>query len=157
MKFLVSKDAVPTPLLRQLMTAVTVAILLYLVLDVVLHGYLIGLSPQVAAQTLYGNEEAFVEPILFESLLLQVHIDLFMALVSLLIVVSIYLRMKYKEKVRKGLLHALFMAALAAPLLLIAAYFSGSFWLYGWLGAFYLWHLLALFVGMVALKRLIAS
>ncbi len=157
MKFLVSKDAVPTPLLRQLMTAVTVAILLYLVLDVVLHGYLIGLSPQVAAQTLYGNEEAFVEPILFESLLLQVHIDLFMALVSLLIVVSIYLRMKYKEKVRKGLLHALFMAALAAPLLLIAAYFGGSFWLYGWVGAFYLWHLLALFVGMVALKRLIAS
>ena len=157
MKFLVSKDAVPTPLLRQLMTAVTVAMLLYLVLDVVLHGYLIGLSPQVAAQTLYGNEEAFVEPILFESLLLQVHIDLFMALVSLLIVVSIYLRMKYKEKVRKGLLHALFMAALAAPLLLIAAYFGGSFWLYGWVGAFYLWHLLALFVGMVALKRLIAS
>ncbi len=157
MKFLVSKDAVPTPLLRQLMTAVTVAMLLYLVLDVVLHGYLIGLSPQVAAQTLYGNEEAFVEPILFESLLLQVHIDLFMALVSLLIVVSIYLRMKYKEKVRKGLLHALFLAALAAPLLLIAAYFGGSFWLYGWVGAFYLWHLLALFVGMVALKRLIAS
>lgn len=157
MKFLVSKDAVPTPLLRQLMTAVTVAMLLYLVLDVVLHGYLIGLSPQVAAQTLYGNEEAFVEPILFESLLLQVHIDLFMALVSLLIVVSIYLRMKYKEKVRKGLLHALFLAALAAPLLLIAAYFGGSFWLYGWVGAFYLWHLLALFVGTVALKRLIAS
>ncbi len=157
MKFLVSKDAVPTPLLRQLMTAVTVAMLLYLVLDVVLHGYLIGLSPQVAAQTLYGNEKAFVEPILFESLLLQVHIDLFMALVSLLIVVSIYLRMKYKEKVRKGLLHALFLAALAAPLLLIAAYFGGSFWLYGWVGAFYLWHLLALFVGTVALKRLIAS
>ena len=157
MKFLVSKDAVPTPLLRQLMTAVTVAMLLYLVLDVVLHGYLIGLSPQVAAQTLYGNEEAFVEPILFESLLLQVHIDLFMALVSLLIVVSIYLRMKHKEKVRKGLLHALFLAALAAPLLLIAAYFGGSFWLYGWVGAFYLWHLLALLVGTVALKRLIAS
>jgi len=157
MKFLVSKDTAPTPLLRQLMTAVTVAMLLYLLLDVVLHGYLIGFSPQAAAQTLYGNEEAFVEPILFESLLLQVHIDLFMALVSLLIVVSIYLRMKHKEKVRKGLLHALFLSALAAPLLLIAAYFGGSFWLYGWVGAFYLWHLLALFVGMVALKRLIAS
>ncbi len=157
MKFLVSKDAAPTPLLRQLMIAVTAALLLYLLLDVVLHGYLIGLSPQAAAQTLFGDEEAFVEPMLFESLLLQVHIDLFMALVSLLILVAIYLRMMQKEKVRTGVLHSLFLAALGAPLLLVVAYFGGSFWLYGWVGAFFIWHLLALFVGTVALKRLFAS
>ena len=157
MKFLVSKDAAPTPLLRQLMIAVTAALLLYLLLDVVLHGYLIGLSPQTAAQTLFGDEEAFVEPMLFESLLLQVHIDLFMALVSLLILVAIYLRMMQKEKVRIGVLHSLFLAALGAPLLLIVAYFDGSFWLYGWVGAFFIWHLLGLFVGTAALKRLFAS
>jgi len=157
MKFLVSKDTAPTPLLRQLMIAVTVAILLYLLLDIVLHSYLIGLSPQAAAQTLYGNEEAFIEPILFETLLLQVHIDLFMALVALLILVAVYLRMKHKEKVCKTMLHSLFLAALAAPLLLIAAYFGGSFWLYSWVGAFFIWHLLALFVGTVVLKRLFAS
>ena len=156
MKFLVSKNSAPAPLLRQLMIAVTAALLLYLLLDVVLHGYLIGLSPQAAAQTLFGNEEAFVEPILFESLLLQVHIDLFMALVSLLILVAIYLRMMQKEKVRTGVLHSLFLAALGAPLLLVVAYFGGSFWLYGWVGAFFIWHLLALFVGTVALKRLFA-
>ena len=157
MKFLVSKNSAPVPLLRQLMIAVTAALLLYLLLDVVLHGYLIGLSPQAAAQTLFGDEEAFVEPILFESLLLQVHIDLFMALVSLLILVAIYLRMMQKEKVRTGVLHSLFLAALGAPLLLVVAYFGGSFWLYGWVGAFYLWHLLALCVGTVALKRLFSS
>jgi len=154
MKFLITKELTSNTLLGTLMSAVVIAIILYLALDVFLHAYVIGLEPSVLMTTLYGNAETFEEPLLFDSLLLQVHIDLFMTLFALLILTSIYIRLYEKKTATSTLVHAVFILALGAPLFLIVAHFTSSFFAYLWLASFLLWHIFALFLSFKILKKL---
>ncbi len=154
MKFLVTKDLAHSQLLAYLMAAVLVAILLYLGLDVVLHGYVIGSDLTAIQTTLFGNMETFEEPILIDSLLLQVHIDLFMTIFVLLILSSIYIRLHDKTTRMKWVLHALFITGLLAPLSLLFAYFLSETFVMVWVVTFLLWHLLAFVVALSIFPRL---
>ncbi len=155
MKFLVTKDLAHSTLLTYLMGSVVFAILLYLGFDTVLHAYVIGLDIQSASVTLFGDIENFVEPILIDSLLLQVHIDLFMTLFALLILSSIYIRL-YSEKVMtKWVVHVLFLTGMLAPVSLILAYFVSESLTAMWLICFVLWHILGAMVAFMILKKLL--
>ncbi|HIQ26898.1 MAG TPA: hypothetical protein EYH42_00180 [Sulfurovum sp.] len=154
MKFLISKDLGYNKLLSFLMIAVVMSILMYLVLDAVLHGYVIGFDLHSIDSTLYGNTETFEEPVLIDSLLMQVHIDLFMTIFSLLTLASIYIRLYKKEKANRWLLHVLFGTGIAAPTFLLAAYFFSKPFMYAWLVTFLLWHLLAVMLSVIILKKL---
>jgi len=130
-------------------------ILLYLGLDIVLHAYTIGLDKQSLQATLYGDVENFVEPILTDSLLLQVHIDLFMKLFAILILSAIYIRLYSSEEMTKWIVHLMFIMGMLAPLILILAYFVSALFTAMWLISFVLWHVLASVVAMMILKKLL--
>ncbi len=154
MKFLVTKDLSHSRLLAYLMGAVVMALLLYLLMDVVLHAYVIGLDMTSIKSTLFGNMETFEEPMLIDSLLLQVHVDLFMTLFTLLILSSIYIRLYEKTFLMKMILHTLFLSGVAAPISLLAAYIWSEHFVYVWLGSFSLWHTVALLLSVLIFKRL---
>ena len=154
MKFLVTKDLSNSRLLAYLIGAVMFAIILYLVMDVVLHSYVIGLDIPSIQTTLAGNAETFEEPILIDSLLLQVHIDLFMTLFALLILSSVYIRLHDKTALMKIVLHMLFILGLITPLFLLLTYFWSDLFAYAWLGSFFIWHSLALVLALMTFKRL---
>ena len=151
MKFLVTKDLQHSRLLAHLMTGVSVALLFYLGLDVVLHGYLLGTDITEISTTLYGN----VEPILLDSLLLQVHIDLFMSLFSIMIIASIYIRLFSAKPSTKRLVHALFTFGLAALLALLVAYFTSVGFVYSWVVSFLFAHLLGMGMALAIIKKLL--
>ena len=155
MKFLVTKDLAHSSLLGNLMAGVTVAIFFYFVLDIVLHAYVIGLDVTTISTTLFGNTEEFIEPILIDTLLLQVHIDLFMSLFSIMIVASIYIRLNSIKAMTKWLVHTLFILGLLAPLLLIVAYFTSVIFIYLWLASFILGHLLGMLLSLMIIKKLL--
>jgi hypothetical protein len=155
MKFLVTKDLAHSTLLTYLMGSVVFAILLYLGFDIVLHAYVIGLDMQSASVTLFGDIENFVEPILIDSLLLQVHIDLFMTLFALLILSSIYIRLYSDNTMTKWVVHLLFLTGMLAPVSLILAYFISASLTAMWLICFVLWHILAAIVAFMILKKLL--
>jgi hypothetical protein len=154
MKFLVTKDLAHSQLLAYLIGAVLIAILLYLGLDVVLHGYVIGFDMPAIHSTLFGNAETFEEPILIDSLLLQIHIDLFITIFVLLILSSVYIRLYDKTTVMKWVLHALFVSGLLAPLSLLLAYFWSEVFVAVWVVTFIMWHLLALIITASLFTRL---
>ena len=154
MKFLVTKDLSHSRLLAYLMGSVVTVILIYLMLDVVLHGYVIGSDMQSIHNTLFGNVETFEEPILIDSLLLQVHIDIFMTLFALLILSSIYIRLYEKTSLMKITVHALFIFGITAPIFLLLAYFWSEWFVYLWLGSFFLWHGMALLLSLMIFRRL---
>jgi len=154
MKFLVTKDLAHSQLLAYLIGAVLVAMLLYLGLDLVLHGYVIGSDLAAIQTTLFGNMETFEEPILIDSLLLQVHIDLFMTIFVLLILSSIYIRLHDKTTRMKWVLHTLFITGLLSPLSLLFAYFWSETFVMVWVVTFLLWHLLAFVVALSIFPRL---
>ena len=154
MKFLVTKDLAHSKLLAYLVGAVVFSIFLYLLLDVVLHSYVIGSDLMSIKTTLFGNAETFEEPILIDSLLLQVHIDLFMTIFSLLILSSIYIRLYEKTSFMRWTLHSLFTLGFLAPLFLLLAYFYSDIFVYLWIISFFLWHFLALVISIMIFKRL---
>lgn len=155
MKFLVNKDLEHTSLLKNLMAGVVFALFFYFMMDVVLHSYVLGLDVSTLSTTLFGNPDEFIEPILLDTLLLQVHIDLFMALFSIMIVASIYIRLYSKKMMTKWLVHTLFILGLFAPILLMIAYFTNVWFVYLWLVTFILGHLLAMWMSLFILKRLL--
>ena len=155
MKFLVTKDLAHSTLLSYLMGSVVFAILLYLGFDMVLHAYVIGLDMQSASVTLFGDVENFVEPVLIDSLLLQVHIDLFMTLFALLILSSIYIRLYSDKVMTKWVVHLLFSLGILAPVTLLLAYFVSASFTAMWLISFVLWHVLASIVALMILKKLL--
>jgi len=155
MKFLVTKDLAHSTLLSYLMGSVVFAILLYLGLDTVLHAYVIGLDMHSVSVTLFGDAENFVEPVLVDSLLLQVHIDLFMTLFSILILSSIYIRLYSSKVMTKWIVHFLFIMGMLAPVTLILAYFVSALFTAVWLISFVLWHVLASVVAIMILKKLL--
>jgi hypothetical protein len=157
MKFLVTKDLAHSTLLSYLMGSVVFAILMYLGFDMVLHAYVIGLDLHSVSVTLFGDVENFVEPILIDSLLLQVHIDLFMTLFALLILSSIFIRLYSDKVMTKWIVHFLLSMGILAPVALILAYFVSTLFSVIWLISFVLWHLLASIVAIMILKKLLAK
>ncbi len=155
MKFLVTKDLAHSTLLTYLMSAVVCMLLLYIGFDAVLHAYVIGLDMHSVSVTLFGDAENFVEPILIDSLLLQVHIDLFMTLFTLLILSSIYIRLYSSKAMTKWIVHLLFILGMLAPVTLILAYFVSALFTAIWLMSFILWHVLASIVALMILKKLL--
>lgn len=155
MKFLVTKDLAHSTLLTYLVSAVVFAILLYLGLDVVLHAYVIGLDMASIRATLFGDEANFLEPILIDSLLLQVHIDLFMTLFAILILASVYIRLYSNKTMTKWTVHLLFIFGMLAPMMLLFSYFVSPSLTIIWLCCFAVWHFLALYVSFMILKKLL--
>ena len=155
MKFLVTKDLDHSTLLSYLMGSVAGMILLYLVFDTVLHAYVIGLDTHTISVTLFGDVENFVEPILIDSLLLQVHIDLFTTLFAVMILASIYIRLYSEKSMSKWIVHFLFVLGMLAPITLLLAYFVSESFTLIWLAVFLLWHLLGSVVAMMILKKLL--
>ena len=155
MKFLVTKDLAHSTLLTYLMGSVVFAILLYLGFDTVLHAYVIGLDMQSVSITLFGDAENFVEPVLIDSLLLQVHIDLFITLFAILILSSIYIRLYSDNMVTKWVVHLLFSLRILAPVVLLLAYYVSASLTAIWLISFVIWHILGCIVAMMILKKLL--
>lgn len=155
MKFLITKELVRSALLTNLILAVSVALLFYLGLDVVLHGYVIGFDLQGIINTLYGNEEEFIEPIIIDSLLLQVHINLFMSLFSMIMIASIYIRLFSDKKMTKWLVHLLFILGLIAPIVLMIAYFTSMVFVYIWIVSFFAGHILSTIMLLLIINKLL--
>jgi len=155
MKFLLNKDLEYSTLIKNLMAGVIFALFFFFFLDIGLHAYVLGLDVSTLSTTLFGNPDEFIEPILIDTLLLQVHIDLFTALFSLMIVASIYIRFHSQKVMTKWLVHALFLLGLLAPVLLMIAYFTNVWFATIWLVTFILGHLLAMWMSLLILKRLL--
>jgi hypothetical protein len=155
MKFLVTKELHQNPLLRSLVLFFVAVLSLFLLSDIVLHHYQIGLTPSLATETLLGNEDAFIEPLLFDVLLERVHSSIFTSMITLILLSIIFMRVQDVEK--NKLIHIAFLSAIFTPLCLILAYFYGSVFIAAWIALFLLWHSVALYLSFFILWKLFRS
>lgn len=139
MKFLVVKELRHNPLLKSVVILLVAFLGLFLVSDMILHHLQIGLSPNKATETLLGNEESFIEPILFDALLERIHVDIFTSMMTLVLLSIIYMRVLNKKNSK--VIHLAFITAILAPITLVLAYFYGAVFIISWIGLFMLWHI----------------
>ena len=153
MKFLVTKELEENRLLTLQVLWLTAILTLFLFSDIVLHHYQVGITPTQALETILGNEEAFLEPMLLSALLERIHIDIFISMITLMLLVVIYIRLS-KERTNK-MIHLAFLSALLAPISLLFGYFFGELFIFMWLGLFILWHVCALYFSVMIFRKLV--
>lgn len=149
MKFLITNELKENRLLHLVVLFFTLFLALFLILDVVLQAYQTGLLPSEVVVFLQGDEEAFIEPLLFDILLEKIHTALFFAMVTITMIVIIFIRVKNTTAHR--LIHLTFLSAIFAPIMLILGYFYGIVFLYFWLLFYMLWHSIAFYFSFVIL------
>jgi len=152
MKFLVTKELGQNKLLRVQVLWLTALLALFLVSDMVLHHYQVGFVPSLAIEHILGNEEAFIEPIIFSVLLENIHIDLFVSMITLMLLVVIFIRVTNSRDSK--VIHLAFLSAILAPLSLLLGYFYGASFIYLWIGFFILWHVFALYFVVAIFRKL---
>lgn len=93
MKFLFSRDLRDQPHIRLALIFFVFSLLCFWGLNWPYEASSFGLTPSGIALKILGNAEAFAPPMALDSLLLSIHIHLFLYTISLLTVASIYFRL----------------------------------------------------------------
>ena len=150
MKFLVSKELQKNPLLKKLVIFVAFILALFLVSDILLHHFQIGLFFDKAIETILGNEEAFIDPLPFDSLLERVHINILTSLLTLMIIASVCISLGSKGI----LIHLAFISAILSHIALLSALSVGKIAIMIWITLFLLWHILAIMMTLAIMIRL---
>ncbi|CAA6808266.1 MAG: Unknown protein [uncultured Sulfurovum sp.] len=147
-----AKEFDKNPLLKKLIFFLVITLLLYLGLDILLHQQQIGLTFKMASHTILGNEEEFLDPILFDALLEHVHANILSSMLTLLLLSSIYIRLNPKSKQR--LIHVSFITAIFSHITLLLTT-TLSLFISIWIILFLLWHFSAFLLGLVIIGKLV--
>lgn len=91
-----------------------------LVLNTLFMHMKISLIPSQAAETIFGNEESFLEPILFEELAFIVHMEFFFFMIVTLLSFFVHYRLFKKRRSTKRLIMVTFLIQASLLSLLFA-------------------------------------
>ena len=154
MKFTLVKDIKGDSLMRPLLGGLLLFMLLFLSADVLLKNEHIGLTPTQLSQTLFGDEEAYIEPATEQFMLELMHSDIFFMMMTLLTLSAVYARLCQNRTIRIVNINATMISALLTVLFLPLAYYLSAWFVLPYIIAFYSWHILALFMTMASLYYL---
>ncbi len=155
MRFLSTVELKQNSALKHLMVGVILFCMLFFILDLLLYHLQIGLTFEEALTTVLGNEDEFIEPIPFETLLLYIHTNLFFAMLTLLLLSAISTRVMRNSHPSTVLLHALFATAMLAPMSLLFGYFLHPLGVMAWVVLFASWHLIALLLSIKCIYTIV--
>jgi len=140
--------------MRPLLGGLLLFILLFLSADIVLKNDHIGLTSTQLAQTLYGNEAEYIEPVTEHFLLELMHSDIFFIMMTLLTLSAVYARLCQNKKLRLININITMTAALLSIIFLPLAYYLSAHFILPFIISFYTWHLMALMMTLGSLYYL---
>ena len=155
MKFLVTKELWHNQLLKWLVVLFVNILILFLLSDILLHHYQIGLEFSKAIETIMGNEEEFLDPILFDALLERVHIDIFTSTITLMLLAVIYVRLVPQNRLKSMPIHFSFLTAILSHMALMAGFYFGELFIELWIVFFIAWHIIAMVLSLYIVGRLV--
>ncbi len=156
MKFTVVKDIKNDSLMRPLLGGLLLFILLFLSADILLKSDHIGLTVSKLSQTLFGNEEEYIEAVSEHFMLELMHSDIFFMMMTLLTLSAVYARLCQNKSLRLVNINATMITALLTVVLLPLAYYVSAGFVLPYIITFYAWHILALIMALASLVYLFA-
>ncbi|CAA6800618.1 MAG: Unknown protein [uncultured Sulfurovum sp.] len=145
-----SRELHKNPLLKKLILFLVLTLLLYLGVDIFLHQHQIGLTLSTATNNILGNEEEFLDPILFDTLLERTHANILSSMITLMLLALILIRLNPKST--PYLIHFAFISSILSHVLLLLT--SNTLFIALWIGFFMLWHVFAFVMGLIIIWRL---
>lgn len=142
MKFIVSKKIIDNRALYVSVLWMLLFLLVALGLSLAAKGIDFGMTPLMWANTVLGNEDEFIEPLLVSDLLLSLHIDLFGLILVFILISALVVRTSRSKVLKITLLSFGIGSLLLYAIGLIASLWIGSFAITLSWGGFVLFHLL---------------
>jgi len=153
MKFTVSKDLRNNKVMRNLLIAFSTIMLLFLALDVTNKALRFGSTITDIKNSFLGNEDEFIEPLSAISALEMVHLDLFIAILLILLIGSIFMRIDTKLKT-PFLAITMLLSIISFASFLASVFFSEAFVIIS-VTSFLAWHISASSMLFVSLSWLL--
>ena len=148
MRFTLIKDLKRDPTMKPILAGLVSFILLYLISDIFVKKITIGLYPHDVKQTLFGNEEEFIEPLTQGSFLEFLHIEIFFVMMILLTLSAVYIRLRSSRAGSSIILHIVMISAILSILSIFAAYFASETFVYVYVLSFLIWHIFAIYMAI---------
>ena len=140
--------------MRPVLMGLLLFILLFISLDILNASYKIGLSFSEVSLFIYGNEEEYIDPISFASLLEYVHLSIFLSMMLLLTLSAIYARLCTSHKRVKKVINLLMISAIISIISLLSAPYT-QLGVYCYVISFWIYHASVVFMSVVSLKKLL--
>ena len=141
MRFLATSSISPN--MRIALILLMSAVSLFIVSHYVLEAMRYGVTPQQVTAAVTGDEELFIDPLPFEELLLQVHMNLFFIFLLLGIVGATYIRLFAERRSTRTLILLLGASSLTAQPIFLLIPVAGDSAAALWLVLTLVWHLAA--------------
>ncbi|MDD4855661.1 MAG: hypothetical protein PHQ22_03305 [Sulfuricurvum sp.] len=126
MKFIASKKLSDNSVLRVVILWMLIALILAMGLSITAKAIDYGISPVQWSRTILGNPNEFIEPLVFNDLLLSIHTDLFGFIITFILIASIYARTSRSTRIKIGFFTLSLVSLLLYPLALLSSPLSGS-------------------------------
>ncbi|MDD5157164.1 hypothetical protein [Sulfurimonas sp.] len=148
MKFIAGKKLSDNKTLRATILWMLFALIVAMSLSIVTKGIEFGFAPDEWIKRVIGNEAEFIEPLGFKDLLLGVHTDLFGLIITFIMIASLYTRTAHSEVVKIGYMILSIATLLIYPIGLLLSGMLGGTGVVLSLGAFTIFHLLAIIASL---------
>ncbi len=154
MKFTLNNDHQKNRSMNLLLSGLLVFVIFFLASDMIVKKEHYGYTYAQIKMSIFGDEEEFIEPLPFSSLLEGVHADIFFTMMTLLTLGAIYGRVGRSKKLSVFLINIMMLSAFFSVVSPFLVYFYSSELITLWISTFIVWHLTALFISFISLWRL---
>lgn len=152
MKFTLIKNLSQDKTMKPILTALLGFTSLYLVIDIFVKEALLGLNVFDVTQTLFGNEDEFIDPMTTASILELIHTEIFFMMMILLTLSAIFARVC--KRYRLLVINITSGAAIASIFFLALSFFLSPSFVLLYLISFFLWHLGAIYISLISIWKL---
>ena len=154
MKFTLLKSIRQDILMRPILLGLLLFTLAYLIADIFVKYSSFGIFSSQIHQTLFGNEDEFLDPINKAAFLEFWHMEIFFIMMILLSLSAVFIRLCASSTPNLWLLNILLITALTALVSLVLAFFISSYFIDIYVFSFFTWHLIALYMALFSLWNL---
>ncbi|MFT7859764.1 MAG: hypothetical protein ABXS93_02385 [Sulfurimonas sp.] len=155
MKFTLVKDLKEDPIMKPILGSLLSFSLLYLIADFFVKNSTLGIFVDTVKNTFYGNAQEFLDPIDYSVFLEFWHTEIFFTMFVVFLLSTVFIRLFHSQKTFLWILNGFMLSALFSLIFLALSYFFHiEFFIYGFLFGFWCWHIIAIWISLVSLKRL---
>ncbi|MDQ7046016.1 MAG: hypothetical protein Q9M32_08905 [Sulfurimonas sp.] len=154
MRFTLIKDLKQDALMKPILSGLLIFTLLYLLADVFVKQYTLGLFYDEIFLNLFGNEEEFLDPMLKSSFLEFWHIEIFFIMMLLLTLSAVFIRLYSNTSFNLLVLNTMLLSALLCIISIALSFFASEVFIHIYIISFFIWHILALYMSIYSLWNL---
>lgn len=156
MQFTIVKNLKKDTAMSNILKGLLISILLYLIADLLVKYFSIGLTIDALTISLFGSEEEFVEPMSQAIFLEFWHVEIFFIMMILLTLSAIYIRVVNHIKNYKIIFNIVMLSALLSLTALPITYYISSAFIYLYIFGYFIWHLGAIYMASKSIWELYA-